>query len=61
MRPASPYELGQQIRVTQGPFDGIVATIVELDEKDRIIVLLDLLGKSVRAGFDVQNVVPARA
>jgi transcriptional antiterminator RfaH len=58
VRPASPYEVGQQIRVKRGPFDGVVANIIELDERDRVIVLLDLLGKSVRAGFDIRDIVP---
>jgi transcriptional antiterminator RfaH len=48
LRPASPFELGQQVRVTSGPFDGVIATIVSMSEKDRLIVLMDLLSRKVQ-------------
>jgi len=46
--PASPYEVGQQVRITDGPFEGLVATITDMNEKDRLVVLMDLLNRPVR-------------
>lgn len=47
-RPAEPYRPGQQVRMRGGPFDGLVATVIEMDEKDRLLVLMDLLNQSVK-------------
>lgn len=48
VRPSLPYSIGQQVRMTGGAFDGLVATIVAMDEKDRLTVLLDLLNQQVK-------------
>jgi transcriptional antiterminator RfaH len=47
-RPMHPFEVGQQVRVTSGPFDGVIATIVSMTEKDRLVVLMDLLSRKVQ-------------
>lgn len=47
-RPINPFEVGQQVRVTSGPFDGVIATIVSMSEKDRLVVLMDLLSRKVQ-------------
>jgi transcriptional antiterminator RfaH len=49
MKPDSPYAVGQEVRMAGGPFDGLVARILEIREKDRLVVLMDLLNQSVRA------------
>lgn len=54
--PASPYAAGQKIRIAEGPFDGTVATIIALDEKDRLVVLMDILNRPVRVRLDARNV-----
>jgi transcriptional antiterminator RfaH len=54
--PASPYEPGQTIRITDGPFDGTVATIIALDEKDRLVVLMDILSRPVRVHLDARQI-----
>jgi transcriptional antiterminator RfaH len=53
---ANAYKVGQKVRLEGGPFDGVLATIIELSEKDRLIVLMDLLKSSVRAQVAVQSV-----
>jgi transcriptional antiterminator RfaH len=45
---SAKYSVGQQVRFEEGAFDGVVATIIELDEKDRLIVLVNLLQRQVR-------------
>ncbi len=57
--PASPYREGQQIRIVDGPFDGTVATILSLDEKDRLIVLMDILNRPVRVRLDARQISTA--
>jgi transcriptional antiterminator RfaH len=45
--PASPYQPDQKGCVASGAFDGVLATILEMEEKDRITVLMDLLIRPV--------------
>jgi transcriptional antiterminator RfaH len=47
-RPATPYRVGQEVRLNGGPFDGLVATIIEMDAKDRLVLLATLLNQSIR-------------
>jgi transcriptional antiterminator RfaH len=57
IRPANPYKIGQQVRVTGGAFDGLVATIIEMDERDRLVVLMAMLNQSVNVKLSSHQVV----
>ena len=59
IRPANPYQVGQQVRMTGSALDGLVATIIEMNEKDRLVVLLDLLNRPVRVTLDASAVTAA--
>ncbi len=56
VKPASPYRLGQQVRITCGAFDGLVATIIEMDERDRLVVLMGLLNRPVKVWIEAGQV-----
>jgi transcriptional antiterminator RfaH len=58
VRPAEPYVVGQKVRVNGGPFDGTIATILSLGEKDRLLVLFDILQRSVKAEVHADKVMP---
>jgi transcriptional antiterminator RfaH len=47
-KPVTPYKVGQEIRLNGGPFDGLVATIVEMNERDRLVLLMSLLRQDIR-------------
>ena len=47
-KPAMTYRIGQSVCLTSGAFEGLVATIIEMDERQRLVVLLELLNQSVR-------------
>lgn len=55
-KPAEPYRVGDQVRLTGGAFDGLVAEIVRLDDADRLTVLLGLLNGKVRVSVPPENV-----
>ena len=59
IRPANPYRLGQQVRIAGGPFDAMVATIIEMDEKDRLTVLLELMNRPIKVKVKSEAVMPA--
>lgn len=57
--PAEAYTVGQKVRITEGAFDGTVATILAMDEKDRLVVLMDILNRPVRVRLESRQVWPA--
>jgi transcriptional antiterminator RfaH len=59
VRPASPYAPGQRVKMAGGAFDGLIATILEMDEKDRLVVLMDLLNRPTKVRVDARRVIPA--
>ncbi len=52
------FHAGQKIQIGHGPFDGTIATIIDLDEKDRLVVLMDILNRPVRVHIDARHVSP---
>ena len=62
VKPPSPFEVGEQIGISGGPFDGLVARIIEISSNDRLTILMDLLGQSVRGRIhagQVRKLAPA--
>jgi transcriptional antiterminator RfaH len=53
------YEIGEKIRMRDGPFEGLIATVLSATESERIVVLMDLLRRSVRVRVPINEVVPA--
>ncbi|EJW09567.1 Transcriptional activator RfaH [Rhodovulum sp. PH10] len=56
VRPASPYQVGQDVKIAGGALDGLVVKIIALGEKDRIVVLLDLLNRSIEVRMGASQV-----
>lgn len=56
VKPESPYRVGQEVKITVGAFDGLVAQILEMDERGRLVVLMDLLNQGVKVKIDAQGV-----
>jgi transcriptional antiterminator RfaH len=51
--------LGELVRVTAGAFEDMVGMLVELRDQDRIVVLLEWLGRAVRAQLRAEAVETA--
>jgi transcription elongation factor/antiterminator RfaH len=52
------FEPGEDVRVVVGPFADLLAKVEAAPEKDRIFVLLDMMGRTVRAqlsGADLER------
>lgn len=54
-KPANPFSVGQQVLMEEGPFSGLIAKIIELRDKDRLLLLLDLLNQKVKVQVDSSN------
>jgi len=47
--PRRALQLGKMVRMTAGAFEDMVGRLVELRDQDRVVVLLELLGRAVPA------------
>jgi transcriptional antiterminator RfaH len=59
---SDPWRLlqrGELVRVTAGAFQDMVGRLVELPDQDRVVVLLELLGRGVRAELRTETVEAA--
>jgi transcriptional antiterminator RfaH len=59
VRPPSPYAVGQRVQIASGPFDRLIATIIDMDEKDRLVVLLDMMNRGIKATIKSECVMLA--
>jgi transcriptional antiterminator RfaH len=41
-----------------GAFDGLVATIVDMDERDRLTVLMDLMNRPIKVKIEERQISP---
>ena len=57
--PRQSLSLGNQVRVTADAFEDMVGRLVELRDHDRVVVLLGLLGRAVRAQLPAEAVEAA--
>jgi transcriptional antiterminator RfaH len=57
--PRQSLRLGEQVRVTAGAFEDMVGRLVELRDQDRIVVLLEFLGRRVRTQLRAENIEAA--
>jgi transcriptional antiterminator RfaH len=53
----SRYQVGQQVRVDGGAFDGLVATIIDMDEKARMVLLMNILNRPVKVKVKARAIV----
>ena len=51
--------LGEFVRITAGAFQDMIGRLIELRDQDRVVVLLDLLGRTVRAQLEAEAVEAA--
>jgi transcriptional antiterminator RfaH len=51
-RPGTPFKHGQAVAINGGHFDGLVGRIVEIRERDRITLLLNLLNQQTKVHVD---------
>ena len=55
------YQPGEKVQMREGPFDGLIATVLSANDCERIMVMMDLLNQSVRVSVSIKEVVPDKA
>jgi transcriptional antiterminator RfaH len=58
IKPSEPYKVGEQVKLSGGVFDGLVAEIVRLDDAKRLTVMLNLLSGQVKTSVPREAVAP---
>ena len=56
--PERPYAVGQEVRIQGGAFNGLVGTILELRENQRIVVLMRLLNQQSKVLLTADGLSP---
>jgi transcriptional antiterminator RfaH len=51
--------IGELVRISAGAFEDMIGRLIELRDQDRVVVLLDLLGRPVRAQLKTASVEAA--
>jgi len=59
--PPSSYAAGDKVRLCDGPFEGVIATVVAVEEHARLQILMHLLNRGVRVRVQAKSVAPADA
>ena len=49
---------GQNVKISQGPFSGIIGKIIEIEPSQRVHLLFDFLGQKSRMSVDSRGVAP---
>jgi transcriptional antiterminator RfaH len=50
---------GQKVQIAQGPFEGLEALVTRLiDARDRVVILVEYMGRSLHAEASVADLVP---
>lgn len=57
--PVEDYKRGTRVRITEGGLMGYEAVFVARTSRDRVIVLLEILGKYTRANVEAAAIEPA--
>ncbi len=56
IKPNTAYQVGQEVRMSGGAFEGLVAKIIEMSDKDRLVLLMNMLGGPVRVKAEASHV-----
>jgi len=57
--PIHEFKTGQKVRIEEGPFMGYQGIFMAKTSQERVLVLLDIVGKSAKARVDIAVLGPA--
>ena len=60
LQDSGSLEVGNQARISQGPFSGLIADIVRIKPDRRVHLLLDIMGQATEIMVTPSSIIPAR-
>jgi len=57
--PLNTFEKGQTVRIEDGPFMGYQGIFLARTSEERVMILLDIVGKSAKAKINIEHLGPA--
>lgn len=57
--PLNTFEEGQRVRIEEGPFMGYEGIFIARTGEERVLILLDIVGKAARAQVNIEHLGPA--
>ncbi len=57
--PLNTFEEGQKVRIEDGPFMGYEGIFLAQTSQERVMILLDIVGKQARAKVNIEHLGPA--
>ena len=55
---SSQFHAGNQAKVTQGPFSGLIATIRDIEPNNRINILIEIMGQTTKVAINAGALQP---
>jgi len=55
---SSQFHAGNQAKVTQGPFSGLIATIRDIEPNNRINILIEIMGQATKIAISADALQP---
>jgi len=52
---------GERVRITRGPFNGVVGALLKVKNSQRLVVSIDILQRSAAVEIGIESVTPMRA
>lgn len=59
-QPSARLTAGEEAQITQGPFAGSIARIIEIEPNHRVHLLLDIMGQTSNLTIDASALMPGR-
>jgi transcriptional antiterminator RfaH len=56
MRGSEEFRPGQTVVMAGGPFDGVIAEVIALGDKDRLLVLMNILNQAVKVSVGTLSI-----
>jgi transcriptional antiterminator RfaH len=60
-RPAEAFAIDQSVRISSGPFDGLIGTILKVSENERLVLLITLFQREMKVETNARAVHPLGA
>ena len=51
------FQVGNKVKIIAGPFIGMVGSLINVDAKNRVFILLNILGNNIKSSIDRKSII----